>query len=48
MFRTELRYIHNNPVEARLVERGDEYKYSSARNYMLEDHSVLFVDTTWL
>jgi len=48
MFRTKLRYVHNNPVEAGLVERADDYKYSSARNYTRKDHSVLFVDTTWL
>ncbi len=29
----KLNYIHNNPVEAGLVERPEEYMYSSARNY---------------
>jgi REP element-mobilizing transposase RayT len=46
MFWTKLRYIHNNPVEAGLVQRPEDYKYSSARNYVLQDHSILFVDTT--
>ena len=44
MFFTKLSYIHNNPVEAGLVERPEDYKYSSARNYILGDHSVLAVE----
>ena len=40
-------YIHQNPVVAGLVSYPIEYKYSSARNYHLGDHSVLEVDTEW-
>ena len=40
-------YIHQNPVVAGLVDDPIEYKYSSARNYHLGDHSVLEVDTEW-
>ena len=29
----KLEYIHNNPVEAGLVEKAEEYIYSSARDY---------------
>jgi len=29
----KLNYIHNNPVEAGIVERPEEYIYSSAKNY---------------
>lgn len=29
----KLDYIHNNPVEAGIVERPEEYVYSSAKNY---------------
>lgn len=47
MFLTKLRYIHNNPVKAGLVENPEDYKYSSARNYMFGDHSVIFVKTEW-
>ncbi len=32
-FYQKLNYIHRNPVEARLVERAEEYFFSSARNY---------------
>jgi putative transposase len=47
MFRTKLEYIHNNPVKANLVDEAEEYKYSSARNYLLNDQTVLFVETSW-
>ena len=46
MFRTKLEYIHNNPVKAGMVAKVEDYKYSSARNYILSDQSVLEVDTT--
>jgi REP element-mobilizing transposase RayT len=29
----KLNYIHNNPVEAGLVDKAEEYLYSSARDY---------------
>ena len=32
----KLEYIHNNPVEAGIVEKVDEYIYSSARDYYME------------
>lgn len=47
MFWTKLKYIHNNPVKAGLVEKAEEYKYSSARNYFYNDHSILNVDTDY-
>ena len=47
MFMAKLLYIHNNPVKAGLVASPEEYKYSSARNYLLGEHSVLFVDTSY-
>lgn len=45
MFWTKLIYIHNNPVESGLVIKPEEYKYSSARNYIFDDHAVLKVNT---
>jgi REP element-mobilizing transposase RayT len=45
MLRTKLEYVHYNPVRAGLVTEPEDYKYSSARNYILDDHSVLFVHT---
>ena len=47
MILTKLEYIHNNPVKASLVANQEDYKYSSARNYILHDHSVLQVETDW-
>jgi REP element-mobilizing transposase RayT len=47
MLWTKLYYIHNNPVEAGLVLRPEDYKYSSACNYVCGDHSVLYVDTEY-
>ncbi len=47
MFMAKLLYIHNNPVKAGLVESAEQYKYSSARNYILGDHSLLYVDTSY-
>jgi putative transposase len=29
----KLNYIHNNPVEAGIVDKAEEYLYSSARDY---------------
>ena len=29
----KLEYIHNNPVEAMIVEKAEEYIFSSARDY---------------
>lgn len=32
-FEQKLHYIHQNPVEAMLVEQPEEYLFSSARDY---------------
>jgi len=37
-FYQKLKYIHDNPVEAGLVESPEQYPYSSARNYAELDH----------
>ncbi len=41
MFQVKLEYIHNNPVKAGLVEKAEDYYYSSARHYILGTESVL-------
>ena len=48
ILRTKINYIHNNPVRKGLVEEPEDYLYSSARNYILNDHSVIKVDTELL
>ena len=37
-------YIHNNPVKRGYVHKPEHWKYSSARNYLLDDHSVIELD----
>jgi len=39
--------LHRNPVEAGLVDRPEKYKYSSAGNYINNDHSIIRVDTSY-
>ena len=45
MFNIKLNYIHYNPLKRGLVENPEDWKYSSARNYLFGDHSVIEVDT---
>jgi putative transposase len=46
--KVKINYIHNNPVRKRLVGKAEDYLYSSARNYILDDHSIIKVDTDFL
>jgi REP element-mobilizing transposase RayT len=45
--RQKLNYIHLNPVRAGLVEGPAEYPYSSYRNYMNGDESLIEIDRGW-
>ena len=47
MLLTKLDYIHNNPVKAGIVDSPEKYLFSSARNYSLDDHSVIKIKTDW-
>ncbi|MDZ7799138.1 MAG: hypothetical protein U5L76_06090 [Patescibacteria group bacterium] len=40
----KLDYIHFNPVRAKLVKNAADYKYSSFRNYYMEDESILKIE----
>ncbi len=43
-------YIHDNPVKAGIVEKAEDYLYSSARNYASMD-AVLNIEIltfTWI
>jgi len=44
IFRQKVEYIHFNPVKRGLVDMTDHWRYSSARNYIHEDHSIIEVD----
>jgi putative transposase len=37
-------YLHFNPVRKGFVELPEQWKYSSARNWILEDDSIILVD----
>ena len=39
----KLNYIHNNPVKAGIVDKPEDYIYSSARNYASRNDVVLDV-----
>jgi REP element-mobilizing transposase RayT len=43
-FLQKLSYIHNNPVVKCYVARPEDWLYSSARNYLLNDDSIIAVD----
>ena len=40
----ELNYIHNNPVRKGYVARPEHWLYTSARNYLLNHHSIIRID----
>jgi len=44
MLHQKIEYIHNNPVKRGLVDVPEHWRYSSARNYMSGDGSVLDID----
>ncbi len=44
-FQQKLEYIHNNPVKKGYVHSPEEWKYSSARNYFLDDDSIISIQT---
>jgi REP element-mobilizing transposase RayT len=46
-FNQKLEYIHNNPVEKGYVDKSEEWAYSSSRNYLNDDHSIMFVNTEY-
>ena len=43
-FEQKLNYIHENPVKKGYVKKAEDWKYSSARNYLLDDHSVIRIN----
>lgn len=43
-FEEKMNYTHYNPVRANLVKNPANFKYSSYRNYYLNDHSIIKID----
>jgi putative transposase len=46
-FQSKLNYIHNNPVRKGYVLKPEEWLYSSARNYVLGDNSLIRISKPW-
>jgi REP element-mobilizing transposase RayT len=40
-FNIKMNYIHANPVKSELVENMEDWKYSSYRNYIFDDQSII-------
>jgi REP element-mobilizing transposase RayT len=43
-FNEKMEYMHNNPVRKGYVNKPEDWKYSSARNWYFDDHSLITVD----
>lgn len=43
-FIEKINYIHSNPVQANLVKDQLDFKYSSYRNYYLDNNSIIKID----
>ena len=43
VFEQKLEYMHNNPVKAGLCQYAEEYKYSSARFYEMNEKDWVFL-----
>ena len=43
-FREKMEYIHANPVRKGFVVNPEDWKYSSARNWILDKHDVITLD----
>lgn len=46
--RQKLNYIHRNPIRAGMMDDPSEYPYSSYRNYVDEDDSLIEIDRDWM
>jgi putative transposase len=47
-FAEKMNYMHNNPVRKGFVKKPEEWKYSSARNWILGIHDVVSLDLNQL
>ena len=47
-FRQKMEYMHNNPVRKGFVEKPEDWKYSSARNWLCEDDSIIKVKRDYI
>jgi putative transposase len=47
-FNEKMAYMHDNPVRKGFVVNPEDWKYSSARNWILDKHDVIFLDLAQL
>ena len=47
VLRTKLEYMHNNPIKSGLVERQEQWEWSSAKDYLGTGDSTLPVYKDW-
>jgi REP element-mobilizing transposase RayT len=45
--RQKLHYLHRNPVRAGIVDKPEEYTYSSYRNYVYDENWLIEIDQDW-
>lgn len=43
-FLQKLEYLHQNPVRKGFVEKAECWRYSSARNYLLNDDTIIYIE----
>lgn len=48
VFNQKLEYIHYNPVKKKLVTKAENWKWSSAIDYLTERNSPLPVQKQWI
>ena len=46
-FVEKLRYIHRNPVQRGLVERPEDWKWSSFRHYISGEPGAVEIESEW-
>jgi len=46
-FINDLKYIHRNPVKRGLVEKPEEWQWSSYRHYALDEPGIVAVESPW-
>ena len=46
-FIAALKYIHRNPVKRGLIEKPEDWPWSSYRHYALDEQGVVAVESPW-
>jgi REP-associated tyrosine transposase len=46
-FINDLKHIHRNPVKRGLVEKPEDWAWSSYRHYALDEQGIVTVETPW-